>query len=35
MSIVTFYGNDKVETAQTTSMAAIATYLSLNLIIGC
>lgn len=31
MSIVTFYGNDKVETAQTTSMAAIATYLSFEL----
>lgn len=30
MSVVTFYGNDKVETAQTTSMAGIATYLSLQ-----
>lgn len=30
MSVVTFYGNDKVETAQTTSMAGIATYLSME-----
>lgn len=30
MSVVTFYGNDKVETAQTTSMAGIATYLSIE-----
>ena len=30
MSVVTFYGNNKVETAQTTSMAGIATYLSLE-----
>ena len=30
MSVVTFYGKDKVETAQTTSMAGIATYLSIE-----
>lgn len=30
MSVVTFYGNNKTETSQTTSMAAIATYLSLE-----
>ena len=30
MSVITFYGNDKIETAQTTSMAAIATYLSIK-----
>lgn len=30
MSVVTFLGNDKVETSQTTSMAAIATYLSIE-----
>lgn len=30
MSVVTFFSNDKVETSQTTSMAAIATYLSLE-----
>ena len=28
MSVVTFYGNNQVETAQTTSMAGIATYLA-------
>lgn len=30
MAVVTFYGNNKVETAQTTSMAAIATYLAIE-----
>ncbi len=30
MSVITFYGNDKIETAQTTSMAGIATYLALE-----
>lgn len=30
MSVVTFFSNDKVETSQTTSMAAIATYLSIE-----
>ena len=30
MSVITFYGNDKIETAQTTSMAGIATYLSIE-----
>jgi len=30
MSVITFYGNGKIETAQTTSMAAIATYLSIE-----
>lgn len=30
MSVITFWGNDKIETAQTTSMAGIATYLSLE-----
>ena len=30
MSVVTFYGSGEVETAQTTSMAGIATYLSLE-----
>ena len=30
MSVVTFWGNDKIETAQTTSMAGIATYLSIE-----
>ncbi len=30
MSVITFYGNDKIETAQTTSMAGIATYLSIK-----
>lgn len=30
MSVVTFYGNDKVETAQTSSMAGIATYLAIE-----
>lgn len=30
MSVVTFYGNNKTETSQTTSMAAIATYLSIE-----
>lgn len=30
MSVVAFYGNDKVETAQTTSMAGIATYLAIE-----
>jgi len=30
MAIVTFYGNGKVETAQTTSMAGIATYLAIE-----
>ena len=30
MSVVTFYGNGEIETAQTTSMAGIATYLSLE-----
>ena len=30
MSVITFYGNNKIETAQTTSMAAIATYLSIE-----
>lgn len=30
MSVVTFFSNDKAETSQTTSMAAIATYLSLE-----
>lgn len=30
MSVIAFYGNDKVETAQTTSMAGIATYLSIE-----
>ena len=30
MSVVTFWGNGKIETAQTTSMAGIATYLSLE-----
>lgn len=30
MSVVTFYGDNKKETAQTTSMAAIATYLSIE-----
>ena len=30
MSVITFFGNDKVETAQTTSMAAIASYLSIQ-----
>lgn len=30
MSVVTFFGNNKVETSQTTSMAAIATYLSIE-----
>lgn len=30
MSVVTFFSNDKAETSQTTSMAAIATYLSIE-----
>lgn len=30
MSVVTFFSNDKAETSQTTSMAAIATYLSIQ-----
>ena len=30
MSVITFWGNNKIETAQTTSMAGIATYLSLE-----
>lgn len=30
MSVITFYGNDKIETAQTTSMAGIATHLSIE-----
>jgi len=30
MSVVTFFSNDKVETSQTTSMAAIATYLAIE-----
>lgn len=30
MSVITFFGSDKVETSQTTSMAAIATYLSIE-----
>lgn len=30
MSVIAFYGNDKIETAQTTSMAGIATYLSIE-----
>ena len=30
MSVVTFWGNNEIETAQTTSMAGIATYLSLQ-----
>ena len=30
MSVVTFWGNGKIETAQTTSMAGIATYLALE-----
>ena len=30
MSVITFWGNGKIETAQTTSMAGIATYLSLE-----
>ena len=29
MSVITFYGNSEIETSQTTSMAAIATYLSI------
>ena len=27
MSVITFWGNNKIETAQTTTMAGIATYL--------
>ena len=30
MSVITFYGNNKIETAQTASMAGIATYLALE-----
>ena len=30
MSVVTFYGSNKIETAQTTSMAGIATHLSIE-----
>ncbi len=30
MSVVTFYGSDKIETSQTSTMASIATYLSLE-----
>lgn len=30
MSVITFWGNDKIETSQTTSMAAIATKLSME-----
>lgn len=30
MSVITFYGNSEIETSQTTSMAAIATYLSIE-----
>ena len=30
MSVIAFYGNDKIETAQTASMAGIATYLSIE-----
>ena len=30
MSVVTFFSNDKAETSQTTSMAAIATYLAIE-----
>ena len=30
MSVIAFYGNDKIETAQTASMAGISTYLSIE-----